>query len=206
MSVAIAVWLKDLLPRTPGCVRSVAKRELLLAAREFYRDSDAWSEVVEATYFDVGDFEYVVLSSQPEAEVVRVISIEVNGSLLTAQTQRPLGDRGEGTPHSWFPTGPASVEIWPTPELYDDEVRIRVKLIPTVDAVNLPDIAQTRHYDGILDGVLGRLYSHPAKPYRNPTLAQYHLSRFRAAIGTAKGESIQGGFAGQNWVYPRFGK
>ncbi len=206
MSVSVSVWLKDLLPRTPGVVRSVARRELNLAAREFYRDSDSWREVVEATYFDTGDYEYVVLSSQPEAEVVRVLSVEVNGSLLNAKAERPLGDRGDGTPHSWFATGPSSIEIWPTPEMYDDEVRIRVGLIPTVDAANLPDIAQTRHYDAILDGVLGRLYSHPAKPYSNPTLGEYHLRRFRAAIGSAKGETIQGGFAGQNWVYPRFGK
>lgn len=206
MSVSIAVWLKDLLPRTPGVVRAVAKRELILAAREFYRDSDSWSEVVESVFFADDDFSYEVLSHHADAEVVRVISIEVNGSLLLAKSERPIGDRGDGTPHTWYPTGPATVQIWPTPEMYDDEVRIRVKLIPTVEATTLPDIAQTRHYDGILDGVLGRLYSHPAKPYSNPTLAQYHLTRFRAAIGVAKGEAIQGGFAGQNWLYPRFGK
>lgn len=206
MSVSISVWLKDLLPRTPGIVRSVARRELILAAREFYRDSDSWSEIVESTFFADDDFSYEVLSSQVDAEIVRVMAVEVNGTFLQPKVERPIGDREDGTPHSWYPTGPSSVDIWPTPEAYDDTVRIRVKLIPTNEATVLPDIAQTRHYDAILDGVLGRLYAHPAKPYSNPTLAEYHLRRFRAAIGVAKGEAIQGGFAGQAWVYPRFGK
>jgi hypothetical protein len=206
MSVSISVWLKDILPRTPGIMRSVAKRELVLAAREFYRDSTAWRAYVESVYWDSGDFAYTVPSPDTAAEVMQVLGIEVNGSDLNMKAERPKGDRGSGTPTVWYPTGPDTLEIWPTPDMYDDTVLARVVLIPTVDAVTLPDVAQTRHYEGILDGVLGRLYAHPAKPYSNPTLGQYHLNRFRNFIGVAAGEVKQGGAAGQNWAYPRFGK
>jgi hypothetical protein len=206
MSVSISVWLKDILPRTPGIVRSVAKRELINAAREFYRQTGAWREVVENTYFDSGDYQYTVIPYAPSSEVIQVMSVEVNGSLLDAKAERPVGDRASGTPTLWFPTGLNTVEIWPTPELYDDDVRIRVVLIPTEDAVTLPSSAYAKYYEALLDGVLGRLYGHPAKPYSNPAFAEYHLRRFRNAIGEAVAEQKGGGFAGQNWQYPRFGK
>jgi hypothetical protein len=90
--------------------------------------------------------------------------------------------------------------------MYDDEVRVRAILIPTETATTFPDVAAAKHYEALLDGLLGRLYGHPAKPYSNPQLATYHLNRFRNAIGEASAEQKQGGFAGQNWTYPRFGK
>lgn len=206
MSVSISVWLKDILPRTPGIVRAVAKREFINTAREFYRQSGAWREVVESTFFADNDYQYTVLPEAVEGEIIQITSVEVNGIPLTRVTERPLGDRPDGTPTTWFPTGLNTVEIWPTPEQYDDEVRIRAILIPTDTAVTLPDAAYAKHYEALLDGVLGRLYGHPAKPYSNPALAEYHLRRFRNAIGEAAGEQKQGGFAGQNWQYPRFGK
>lgn len=206
MTAATALWLKDIIPRTPGIVRQVAKRELILTAREFYRDSYAWREVVESVYWDDGLFEFVVPTPYIYAEVIQVTQVEVNGQPLTPKVERPLGDRQNGTPTSWFPTGPDTIEIWPTPEMYEDTLRIRVVLIPDVEATDLPDLAAAKHYEALLDGVLGRIYAHPAKPYSNPQLGEYHLRRFRSAIGAAAGEFKQGGFAGQNWTFPRFGK
>lgn len=206
MSVSISVWLKDILPRTPGVVRAVARRELINTAREFYRQSGAWREVLENTYFDDGDYQYTVVPSNPESEMIQVTSVEVNGSPLTATTERPVGDRQDGTPTLWFPTGLASIEIWPTPEQYDDDVRVRVILIPTESATTFPDAAYAKYYEALLDGVLGKLYGHPAKPYSNPAFAEYHLRRFRNAISEAAAEQKGGGFAGQNWQFPKFGK
>jgi len=206
MSASISIWLKDILPRTPGVVRSVAKRELINTAREFYRQSTAWREVCESVFFADGDYQYTVVPQNAESEVIQVVSVEVNGIPLDGKVERPVGDRGAGTPRYWYPTGLDTIEIWPTPEQYDDEVRVRAILIPTDAAVTLPDMAYGKHYEGILDGVLGRLYGHPAKPYSNPSIATYHLNRFRNAIGEASAEQKQGGFAGQNWQYPRFGK
>jgi len=206
VTASTAVWLKDILPRTPGVVRQVAKRELILAAREFYRDSYAWREVIESVYWDDGTYQFTVPTPHSYAEVIQIMQVEVNGSPLTPKSERPMGDRGDGTPTVWFPTGPDRMEVWPTPEMYEDTLRVRVVLIPDVEATELPDIAAAKHYEALLDGVLGRLYAHPAKPYSNPQLGEYHLRRFRNAIGAAAGEFKQGGFAGQNWTYPRFGK
>lgn len=206
MTASTSLWLKDILPRTPGIVRAVAKRELILAAREFYRDSYAWREVVESVYWDDGTYQFTIPTPYSYAEVIQVTQVEVNGQPLTTRSERPVGDRQDGTPTNWFPTGPNTIEVWPTPEMYEDTLRVRVVLLPTVDATELPDLAAAKHYEALLDGVLGRVYAHPAKPYSNPTLGEYHLRRFRNAIGTAAAAFKHGGFAGQNWTYPRFAK
>jgi hypothetical protein len=206
MTVSISVWLKDILPRTPSIVRAVARRELILTAREFYKESTAWRGVVESVFWSDNTYGHTVASPDVNAEILQVLAVEVNGVELTAKVQRPVGERGDGTPTLWYPTGPDTIEIWPTPEQYDDDVLVRVALIPTVTATTLPDVAMRSHYEALLDGVLGRLYAHPAKPYSNQQLGAYHLNRFRNAIAAAKGETIQGGFAGQNWQYPTFGK
>lgn len=206
MTASISIWLKDVLPRTPGVVRAVARREFNLAAREFYRDSGAWRDVVESVYWDDGTYQFTVPTPYAYGEVNQIVEVEVNGQPLTPKSERPRGDRGDGTPTLWFPTGPDTMEVWPTPEMYEDTLRVRVALIPTVDATEFPNISLAKHYEGLLDGVLGRLYAHPAKPYSNPSLGEYHLRRFRNAIGVAAAEFKQGGFAGQNWTYPRYGK
>ena len=131
MSVSIAIWLKDILPRTPGIVWAVARRELINTSREFYRQSGAWREVCESVFFADGDYQYTVVPQSSESEVIQVTSVEVNGIPLTRKVERPLGDRPDGTPTLWYPTGLATIEIWPTPEQYDDEVRVRAILIPT---------------------------------------------------------------------------
>lgn len=206
MSQSLSIWLKDILPRTPGVVRAVAKRELILAAREFYRDSAAWREVTDNFYFDVGDYTYTAVSSDASAEVMLITGVEANGSPLTKKAERPTGERTTGTPLYWIPTGGGTFQLWPTPDMYEDEVVVRTILIPAATTSTLPDIAYTLHYDALLDGVLGRLYAHPAKPYSNPTLGQYHLTRFRNAIGAAAGMTKQGGAPGQNWSFPPFAK
>lgn len=208
MSVALTNWLKDLLPHTPGIVRSVARREVIKAAREFFRDSTAWREVVQSAYFADGAYALTAVPQSTDSEVLTILSVEANGVPLTLKAERPTGDRPDGTPTCWYPV-PGTVdgfEVWPTPDQYDDEILVRVVLIPTDAATSLPDVAARRHFDGILDGALGRVYGHPAKPYSNPTLAEYHLRRFRNAISKAKGEVQQGAAAGQNWVYPKYGK
>lgn len=206
MTVAVATWLKDILPRTPGIVRNVAKREFFHAAREFYRNTYYWQEVVESLYLEVADYTFTVASADSTADVVQILSVEVNNLPIDRVAQRPVGERQTGTPTKWYPTGPDSFEVWPTPDQYDGDFLVRVALVPKDTAATLPDFAYSKHYDALLDGTLGRVYGHPAKPYSNPTLATYHLNRFRDAIGTAAAEQKGGGFAGQNWQYPRFGK
>lgn len=205
MSESIATWLKDFLPRTPGAVRAVAKRELINAAREFFRESAAWIYVVDDVDFAAGTYTYTLTPPDANSEILQIYSVESNGLPLTFKVERPAGERETGTPRFWY-ADKAVLTLWPTPVEADTQVVIRSILIPTASTTVLPDVAASKYYEGILDGALARMYGHPAKPYSNPAYATYHLNRFRNAIGVAAGERKTGGASGQNWQFPAFGK
>lgn len=70
----------------------------------------------------------------------------------------------------------------------------------------LPDWMYDSYFEAWLDGVLGRLHSMPAKPWRDVVMAQYHGKRFRSAMGFHKQEAARGfQYANQTWRFPRSG-
>ncbi len=208
---AFATWLKDALIQTPGAQRSVVKRELVKAAREFYRDSAALREVIEpqAVLAMVSQYDLNSLISEPTLlEIGSVISVSVNDFQLRALTGRPHGEYEEASAvNSYYVTNTSTVNLWPRPTTASaDAMTVEVALIPREDATSLPDIAATEHMDALMDGLLGRMFEHPAKPYSNPTLAQYHLKRFRSAIGVAAARIKTARAQGASWRFPPFGK
>lgn len=206
---AINVWLKDLLPRTPGASRAVATREFRLAAREFFAQSRTWRESLTPVNVVTDQAEYTpVPSDTVNSELLAVESAEFNGAPLNKLPGRPPGLTATGqSPYGWYSPEPGAFALWPTPtQDVTSGLRFHVSLIPTLTAENLPDWVYQRYYDALFDGTLGRLYAHPAKAYSNLTGAEYHLRRFRTAIQQAAGDAKQGHNVAQNWTFPRFGK
>lgn len=206
--VRLDTWLRDLLARTPGVVRQVAKRETLLAIREFYEQSYAWRVVIGPKTVVANKARYTLSPYDAYANVVAVLSAEFNEVGMTALPRRPAGREPDGTaPWAYFTESPDILRLWPTPTVeYAEALTIYVALTPKITVTHVPRIAATRHYDAILDGALGRIMSQPAKPYSNQVLGQYHLNRFRAAIGKYKAAAIQGNNGAPAWSFPRFGK
>jgi hypothetical protein len=56
----------------------------------------------------------------------------------------------------------------------------------------------TNWWEVMLDGVMGRLYGQPAKPWSSPQLAQYHGTRFRQGISRARDQAERGNSAQQS--------
>lgn len=206
--VRIETWLKDLLPRTPGLIRKIAKREFLLAAREFYEQSTAWRVVIGPRNMRANKKRYLLSPYDAYANVVQVFAVECDGVPLRALHRRPgQEDITADRPWGYFLEDSDYIRLWPTPiESVDDALTFHVALTPKLSVTHMPRIASTHHYDALLDGALGRLYMHPAKPYSNPPGAQYHLQRFRHAIGKYAGQAKMGYAGAQAWKFPRFGK
>lgn len=205
--VKLDIWLKDALPLLPGAVRKVVKRELILACREFYERSAAWRVVIGPKTQTSGKTRYSVSPYDAYANIVYVISVEANGIPLMPYSRRPAGEQADGdSPVGFWMENPDTIRLWPTPNTtVENNLTFYVALTPKQSVTVLPRIAATHHYDAILDGLLGRCFRHPSKPYSNPQAAQYHLSRFRAAIGAFAGLSKQGYTQAQAWNFPRFG-
>jgi len=200
-------WLRDLLPRTPGIVRKVATRELILTVREFYEQSSSWRVVIGPKNMQPGKAKYGLSPYDAYANIVRVLGVELSSMPLAALTRRPPGEEPvSGSPWGFYVESPDLIRLWPTPrETVANTLTFHVALTPKLSVTHLPRISATHHYDAILDGALGRILAHPAKPYSNLTVGQYHLRRFRDAIAKYKGEAIRGYNGAQPWAFPRFG-
>ncbi len=202
-------WLKDMLPRLPGVIRTVARRELILAAREFFEQSACWRAVLGPKNLVANKKTYYLSPYDAYTNIVQVLSVEGNGAPLRPMLRRPSGvePTSSTTPYGYWIEAPDQVRVWPMPsESKTNWLTFYVVLTPKQTVKHLPRQAASLWYDALLDGALGRLYSHPAKPYTDSVRAQYHLQRFRAAIGKYAGQAKQQANGAGSWAYPRFGK
>jgi hypothetical protein len=74
------------------------------------------------------------------------------------------------------------------------------------DSWSVEDWAWDMYFQDWLDGVLGRLYGMPMKPWSNQTHAVYHARRFRNAMASRKQEAMRGFvYDMPRWRFPRVG-
>jgi hypothetical protein len=208
MDTKITTWLRDMLPETPGCLPKVRKRAVILACREFFELSAAWRVVIGPRKLMVDKRRYYMSPYDAYADIVQVFSVELLGTPLRKMIRRPAGvEPTAEKPKAFFLETPDQVRLWPkSNETINDALTFYVALTPKQTVTHLPRIASTHFYDAILDGALGRLFSQPAKPYTDSVRAQYHLGRFRSAIGRYAALA-KGNFSSTpSWTYPSFGK
>ena len=202
-------WLRDMLVETPGCPAKVRKRMLVLACREFFEQSAAWRVTIGPRTLKALKKRYYMSPYDAYADVVRVLNVEYNGVPLRVSPRRPPGREPDASsPLCWYIDGsPDQVRLWPQSVTdVDAALTFYVALTPKQTVTHLPRVAATHFYDAIYDGAVGRLMSQPAKPYSDPLRAQYHLQRFRAAIGKYAAQAKTNFSGAASWNYPKFGK
>lgn len=167
--------------------------ELQFVVKEFLDESNVWVDpILLATTANVTD--YPVESEF--GSVNRLLNVvNENGSPVAASLLEPPNDedlyvvRLAVAPST---SGDLIANVSLTPD----------SAIPVADSV--PDWMWGRYRSGFIDGVLGRLFSQPAKPYTNGTLAVVHSNRFRSAASKAKREMLnRNRFRGQGWAFPQ---
>ena len=208
MTQAFNKWLKPALPHLPGAIRSVVRGELAAAVREFYEQSAALRETVDRDVVGAVS-SYAVIPDTTNATTVRLLSVAFNGTPLGILPRRPDRVRDPTNhPLGWYRSGVNVVNLWPTPvDALEDGLAVYLTYRPDTSSDTLPDISFEEHFDALFDGMIGRMYRHPTKPYTNLQLADFHLKRFRKAIAEAKGQANKGGVpGGVGWTFNRFGK
>lgn len=213
--VTLDTWLKDSLPTLSGAIRSVAARELVLAGREFFERSYAWTDTIEEQNAREGRFQYWTSPFDQYSNVVAVLGVRFRGVDLARLPQRPSrrtntsgspNDQSD-LPHGYYASvAPDAVELWPdvaegTTDL-EGILDFFVARTPKPTVEHMPRIAEIKFYDAILDGFLSRMYMHPNKPYSNPALGQQKRRSFNHWIGRYMGQAKQGYVSAQNWSYP----
>lgn len=213
----LKIWLRDASAWLPGAHRSVFKRQLILACREFFGESYAWQADVGPITVIGGQNTYQLSPFNSYTDVVGVITVEANGLPIYPLWKRPAplpnvslpGPPTSDVPSGYFMLRPDIIALYPTPNTVlptPVTLQIRCALKPKSTCEQVPLIAQTHFYDAILTGVLYRMMNQPAKPYSNPLQAAYNEKRFRAYIAEYAAKAKTGFNGAGSWRYPGFGK
>jgi hypothetical protein len=73
----------------------------------------------------------------------------------------------------------------------DKTIDVTYSLLPIGN--ELPDDVVKRHYEAIVSCALFDLFNMPGKPWSNPQMANYHLQKYRIALGDAMRDHNTGG-------------
>ena len=205
------LWLQDISPWCPGVHRSVIKRQLILACREFFEQSWAWRAEQGPITLVTNQPTYMLSPFNSTTDVVGVVAAWVNGIPLNplscapppSQNGQPFSD----TPGGFWCPRPDIVAVYPIPNITSTPQNLTVlcALRPKMSVTQVPKIAVTDFYEAIMNGALYRLLNQPAKPYSNPTLATYFENKFRKDIGVYAGKAKKGFNNGASWRFPYFG-
>ena len=203
--------LKDTIPQTPGIIRSLALRELRLAAREFFEKTFTWTKIISNVTGPAGKVDIVVDDSDSNTKVISVLGVAAGttaaqrGAQLTPLGQKPtLDETSDGAPRNFFITSaPDHFQIFPYLNTAKTNfLDVTVALIPSFTATALPRQVTDLYYDALIDGYLARVYKHPNKPYSARALANDHRAKFLASIGFYMAKRKQGFNNSQQWVFP----
>lgn len=209
--VTLDTWLKDTLPMLPGVQRSVAARQLVLTARDFFERTYAWQAVITDINAKAGDKQYWQSPYDQYSDVIGILGVAFNGNDLTPLHRRP-SDRGRTTPSTsdvptnyWVdPAHSDTFYLYPTLQNdADDALDVYVALTPKQSVEHMPRVAARKFYDAILDGFLARMMAHPNKPYSAPASATMYRKKFLSACGRYMGQAKQGYAQAQAWSFPR---
>lgn len=191
MAAALDRLMTDARVRLVGALDSAIQLELFNTLDEFFKETSAWTEEINFNV-DAGETEHTLVPLD-YGLIVRLVSVATSDEQPVAATM--------GVP------GELVLNAEPT----EGDTYTATVVMTVTDPTNRTGYAQfplwtlEQYRQGILDGVLGKMMSHPGKPYTNERLAVYHLRRFRTSLGatrtTVHHQNLQDG---QRWRFPRF--
>lgn len=193
--------LETLVTRLPGASENAIKLEMGNAAHEWFLESGCWHEVVWANMIE-DRTRYELWTSTGAVGYICDLSIE--GRPYRPVTANALVNKG------WIGafqvlTEFGTIEISPAPtETKEKAIWANVTVVPDDCGCDIPADILNHYYEALLDTTLGKMYSHVSKPYSNPSLAAYHIGRYRAHLTRAR-RIVAGGNvrAAGPWVYPQ---
>ena len=180
-----------------GASEAGIKAELYDTIYEFFKDSNAWIETLSIPITS-GSQDYLLVPAEG-GQIIRLAAI-YDPNLIPIPGFMPT----VGTLHILYPVN--------TDQTYT--VRVIKNIVPPTRAdddrtfkgtvPDAPDWLLHTYPTYILDGVLGRLMMQANKSYTDPTLATYHLRRFRDGIAQARTDALrQNTLGAQTWNYPQ---
>jgi hypothetical protein len=174
----------------PGALDDVLKLKLFDVVSKFMDETSAVNETDTITTI-AGVTEYEVFPTGPY-QITRLLSLaDTDGREVDATMDVP-GTIILGLPPEAGNVYTASMALKPLDPVDNDGY------------VQCPDWLVNKYSQVFVHGVMGALFSLPAKPYSNERLAIYHMRAFNAGIGSARVDvARRNRYRSNQWAYPR---
>lgn len=187
--------------KLPGAIDDMLKLELFNVLNEFYTNSNIWQEDVSVPVTSA-TATYTVTPIVPDTQsiITRLMWIYNSAGVPVAGTMQI----------------PGTVILQFTPTNSDTlKVTVAKTVIDPVTAPSggdplaygfptYPTWTMDKYFLEMLDGLIGRMMSHLAKPYSNEKMAVYHLRKFTSGIATARNEAARlNVYGAQRWSFPQ---
>jgi hypothetical protein len=182
--------LPYIVPECAGVTDTMATREAVNAAIEFFRQTNAWTADLDPVTV-VATVARYDLDAPTDTVVNEILEARYNGTLLPAKTKDDLNAqrtdwRAEtGRPVVHLRPSLSQVQLVPTPDVNSAGAGLlflNVSLRPQPAAVTLDDDMFTQYYLPLAYGALARLQAMPGRDWTDPVYAQANAQRFQAAI------------------------
>ena len=199
---AIATIRSLVITQIPLAPDMLIDRTLIEIAREFCVYTRAWRSSVSATV--TADTLEVALTPPTGGELVDVVKATLDGYPLTKKTQEQLDElvpKWRTTPagSSYITKGDTLNEVLVAPlssTTYTNGLTVRAAWKPALDATVLDDMLISNHSDCLVEGVLGKLFGLPEKPWTSGGLASHYQASFEIKKDIARQQSADGNMKG----------
>jgi hypothetical protein len=199
MSASVAEWtrlMNQARVKLTGASDAALKGELFDVCQEFYDKSSSWLESLTINVIpNVVVYDLVPTNGQA-IRIMGIVQVDPTNPLT------PANLRGGTMPNFGQVV---LAEVPGQAATYQVTVALNVSL--PVDKNGFPitsDWLLSIYSTGILDGLLGRMYSQPNKSYSSPVTGQYHLRKFDNVINQARVAALRNNAMGtQAWTYPQ---
>lgn len=194
MSLDTERLMKNARVHLPGALDTVLLLELYNTVDQFLQESNIWQEDIEFAVSSANDASAVYyIEPQSTSAIVRL-------SGVTNSDDRPIAAMMDTPGEIVLAHAPSEDSTY--------TATVVLTIDDPVDPDGFPEFPQwimNKYATSLLDGLVGRMMSQPAKPYTNPALGLNHLRKFRNAISFAGTESVRRNVANsQAWRFPPF--
>lgn len=197
----IARLMNNVRSRLTGATDDVLQMELFNTMDDFFKGSNAWQQ----------DIDFAVPGLDPAGTIYTITpdgpaSIDKLLWVFSVPTD-PNSVRGFSVGASMQIPGEVTLSLQPSsPITYRATVALTVQ-DPTTRAgyVTFPAWVLAKYRGPILDGLLGKMFSQPNKPYTNTQLSVFHMRKFNSKVASARVEVTRNNtYRQQAWVFPGF--
>ena len=199
---AIATVRSLVITQIPLAPDMLIDRVLIEIARDFCAYTRAWRSTVAANV--TADTLGVALTPPTDGELVDVVKATLNGNPLTKKTHEQLDalvPKWRTTPagSSYITKGDTLNEVLVAPlssTTYASGLSVRAAWKPALTATTLDDMLISNHSDALIDGVLGKLFGLPDKPWTSGGLASHYQASFQIKKDVARQQTADGDMKG----------